>query len=100
MSRRFRFSDLWKPISDEEYMNNVRKIVAYHDRWKTSAIAFWLIFSVAIAGMIGFASWVLAKIMQIGPGNNVQNIALGQFGLGLGLILGFTFGHLTHQTIT
>ena len=98
MARRFGVSGSKKPISDDEFVNNIRKKVKNHDRSKNAMIALAILVALSALAVVGALSWIIGRFMLLAPGNNAGNFALGQIGLVTGLFLGVGFGHTIHSS--
>jgi hypothetical protein len=78
----------WSSVSDDEFIEGVRRMLSQYDRHRPWLIKFH---ATALAGFIGaavFAVVAIQWILRIGA----ANLALGLFGVGVGMAFGVSLG--------
>jgi nitrate reductase NapE component len=85
-------------LSDEEYIEKIRKSVLFWDRFRCWATPVLL---VILAAFLWFCVWVVQILAGPGPAGVPQGMWQGfSFGAVTGLFLAFMFGKITHGFIT
>ena len=88
------FGTLTTCVSDDEYVETLRRSVATADRWR-----FWLILLqavVLITVVAVFATFIPNLIWFAKP----ANIPIAFFGLAMGTMIGFSFGWMIHNILS
>src|SRR6266849_433633 len=76
-------------VSDAKYVANIRRYVAFHQRWRRWLVAVYSGAALVVLGLSVFGANVVAGIGQM---VNAQNFAL--MGFGIGALVGAMLGGL------
>jgi hypothetical protein len=80
-------------VSDAKYVANIRRYVAFHQRWRRWFVALYSGGALVVLGLSIFAANAVAGFGQMA---NAQNIAL--IGFGVGALVGSMLGGLVMKT--
>jgi predicted MFS family arabinose efflux permease len=82
-------------ISDDEYIEGIRRKLSIYDRERRWWITFHAIILASMIGAAVYAGIMIQRIMGFGA----ANAANGLFGLGVGMAIGASLGGLTIHSI-
>jgi hypothetical protein len=89
---------LAKRLTDEEFMERMRRSIMLFDRIRPWLIAMYVL---VLAGIVTLMPAVIKLCVGFGANNNAAWIWIGlEAGLVIGISLGWMFGHCIHTLIT